>query len=522
MVVYGPEAPTREGDVDHVERLFISVPADMPDRLYLRSSIRSPPAPTTPATAAARTPTRDALPAVGRRRAPTAARPLPAAVEDGAPPAAPDPAYAGFAGGRVHRRAALRPGEPDRRRLGDAGAVHAPPTASVIDGRAYFRLDVIGEAGDYGNAFTVEASLSPDRSEPAPEVRLFAYQPTIRWREGERPDRGALHRARRGRRCGCRASTAPEGEIALVSTFGEAPLPASGQDEWRSPTSPRRAARPAITLRGGIESPNDVTLALFDAAGKPVALEMPPRTARRPQPRPVAVGAGAAARQLHLGRLRRLGLDRRRPARLPLALRRRRRERRSRCIAHRLRRAGPLRGGARGARPRRPRRARGARSRCRCTCAPAPVAAAGRSGDRGAGRAGGLRRRGLDRRATARSPASAGASATAPRPRARPRATPTQRPGLYRAVLRVEDDSGHPCDFGVATRLVTVNFPPVAEAGEARSAAVGEPVTLGGGASYDVDGSDRRPSLGHGRRHASRRRDRHPRLCRARAPTSRR
>ena len=37
--------------------------------------------------------------------------------------------------------------------------------------------------------------------------------------------------------------------------------------------------------------------------------------------------------------------------------------------------------------------------------------------------------------------------------------------------------------------IVTVNFPPVAEAGEARTAAVGETVTLGGGASYDVDGT---------------------------------
>ena len=62
-------------------------------------------------------------------------------------------------------------------------------------------------------------------------------------------------------------------------------------------------------------------------------------------------------------------------------------------------------------------------------------------------------------------------------------------PGLYRAVLRVEDESGHPCDFGTATREVTVNFPPVAEAGEARSAATGETVTLTGGASYDVDGT---------------------------------
>ena len=62
-------------------------------------------------------------------------------------------------------------------------------------------------------------------------------------------------------------------------------------------------------------------------------------------------------------------------------------------------------------------------------------------------------------------------------------------PGLYRAVLRVEDASAHPCDFGLATRLVTVNFPPVPEAGEAQSAAVGQTIMLGGGASYDVDGA---------------------------------
>ena len=29
-------------------------------------------------------------------------------------------------------------------------------------------------------------------------------------------------------------------------------------------------------------------------------------------------------------------------------------------------------------------------------------------------------------------------------------------PGAYRAVLRVMDDSNHPCNFGVSTRLVTV------------------------------------------------------------------
>jgi hypothetical protein len=36
LVVYGPEAPSREGDPDHMERIFVSVPADYPERLYLR------------------------------------------------------------------------------------------------------------------------------------------------------------------------------------------------------------------------------------------------------------------------------------------------------------------------------------------------------------------------------------------------------------------------------------------------------------------------------------------------------
>ena len=36
MVVYGPEAPSREGDPDHLEQVLLSLPADFSDRLYLR------------------------------------------------------------------------------------------------------------------------------------------------------------------------------------------------------------------------------------------------------------------------------------------------------------------------------------------------------------------------------------------------------------------------------------------------------------------------------------------------------
>ena len=36
LVVYGVNAPTREGDIDHRETIFFSVPKDMRDRVYVR------------------------------------------------------------------------------------------------------------------------------------------------------------------------------------------------------------------------------------------------------------------------------------------------------------------------------------------------------------------------------------------------------------------------------------------------------------------------------------------------------
>ena len=151
----------------------------------------------------------------------------------------------------------------------------------MIDGRAYFRLDVIAEAGADGNAFTIEASLSPDRSEPAPDVRLFAHQATVRWRERTDPTEvrfaapeGARLRLPEFRRGGRRDRAGLDLRRGAAQGVGAGPVDGGG-------SSTRRAARSAITLRGGMESPNDVTLALFDAAGKPVDLEMPPRPARR-------------------------------------------------------------------------------------------------------------------------------------------------------------------------------------------------------------------------------------------------
>ena len=36
IVVYGAQAPTREGDVDRHEQIFFSIPADTPGRVFVR------------------------------------------------------------------------------------------------------------------------------------------------------------------------------------------------------------------------------------------------------------------------------------------------------------------------------------------------------------------------------------------------------------------------------------------------------------------------------------------------------
>ena len=482
MAVYGPDAPTREGDVDHVERLYISLPADSPDRLYLRIFDPEPFGAHDTRYGRSADPTSTLFRLSGGAGAFSGA-PVPVAVADGAPPAAPDPAAAALAAGRVIAERRFDPASP----TDDAWVTLAPIAAAdgeQIDGRAWFRLDVIGESGDTGNAFTVEASLSPDRSDPPPDVSLIAYEPTIRWREGGDPTE-LRFAAPAGTPLRLQSFDAAEGEIALVSTFGDERLPASGQDEWRLAGFTAPGGTAAITLRRGAESPNDVTLALLDADGRPVALQMPPRPAPQ-QPRPTAV---ASARPL--ANCTSVAFDASASTGDgPLAYHWRfgdGGESDAPVIAHAFAEPGryeaELEVLGRGDHV-----ARGTRARVPVHVRPAPVASAGTPITAAPGEP-------VAFDGTGSTPSDSpltrfhwtfadGTEADGPTA-----SHAFAEPGLYRVVLRVEDDSGHPCDFGVATREVTVNFPPVAEAGEAQEAAVGEPVTLGGGASYDVDGT---------------------------------
>jgi hypothetical protein len=93
-------------------------------------------------------------------------------------------------------------------------------------------------------------SLSPDRSDPPAGVRLFAYEPTIRWREGGDPTE-VRFTAPEGARLRLQSFDGAEGELALVSTFGDERLPSSGQDEWRIAEFAAPGGTAAITLRDG-------------------------------------------------------------------------------------------------------------------------------------------------------------------------------------------------------------------------------------------------------------------------------
>ncbi|NUN07681.1 MAG: PKD domain-containing protein [Ignavibacteriaceae bacterium] len=62
------------------------------------------------------------------------------------------------------------------------------------------------------------------------------------------------------------------------------------------------------------------------------------------------------------------------------------------------------------------------------------------------------------------------------------------RPGVYYPVLRVEDNSGTPCNFDTDTLRVFVNSQPRAAAGEDKIVAAGEVISFDGSQSSDLDG----------------------------------
>ncbi len=271
LVTYGAAAPTREGDQDHREIIFFSLPAGESEPLYLRlldpdvgsnrDLIKGP----------ADSSTRFAL--FGGA----------GAFSQAAPPA--DGLTAGQLLGEQTFSA-----EPERDEQWLTLLGFTASQGERIGERAYFRLVVQGLSGDDGNLYSLAVSLRDRRNLAPAGLRLFAYQPTVRVPDGESLTELRFRAPDEAAPLTFENFDAANGQVTLATRFRSLLLTTSGQDAWQSSERVLRpdeqGAQAAVLFAGGDELPNDATFRILDGAGRPIAIELPPLL-WRPNARPV-------------------------------------------------------------------------------------------------------------------------------------------------------------------------------------------------------------------------------------------
>ena len=479
LVVYGPQANSREGDPDRIERLYFSVPADTTGPLHLRlfdGDVGG---------------TWDST--LGRLNGETTYRlyggagafstgARPKQVPDGSRPEPFDPAALPAPAGTLLHEMTIGSDAALENRWETLTGIDAGAGERIGD-RIWFRLDAIGTAGDDGNAFGATLSVDSASNDAPDGLQSVSFAPTLRW-PGTGFPTSVQFDVPAGGTLTLQNFDAAAGQLQVVTDYEDFPLLASAQDLWSVQTLRIPDPTAAITVVKGFEKPNDVTVSAFGSDGAALPLRMPPA---RPEPltRPspvatalplsnctaVAFDASGSSGAVELGYLWDFGDGQ--TATDPV-------------IAHTY--AAPGRYEAvlsildiRSSVP------RGNRLRLPVHVRPAPVAMPGDAITVAPGDP---------------VPFSGAASVASDSPIVRygwtfgDGATASgvdashiyTASGLYRAVLRVEDDSLHPCNVGLATREVRVNHPPVAEAGTDQTSVVGGEVRVDGMASYDRDG----------------------------------
>jgi len=268
FVNYGAAASIRQGDNDHHQAIYLSVPAGTTGPLHIR--IFDPD-------------TFNLHDQMDRRNATTQTR-FSVFGGDGAFIPAPTDAEALTeaeltAGTRLAEATFGRDRRTDDRWV--TLAELDPAEGQRVGDRIVFRLVVDAISGPNGNVFDVALSTSAEENIAPPGLEMFAYTSTIRM-----PRRGVLTELRLRVPADQRTLTvgnfdAAFGESYVTTPFAWYPLIASGQGEWASTdiTLPERdqGGIVAVTLSGGEEYPNDATFFVRDERGTLLPFALPPR-----------------------------------------------------------------------------------------------------------------------------------------------------------------------------------------------------------------------------------------------------
>ena len=167
LITYGKDAPTREGDFYHEQAIYMSVPEESTERLWINvfdpgisAQYDQPPG------SAATSRTRYAV--FGG----PGAFSVPPLV-----PAGPSPEEAG-AGTLIAEK--IFGNDPDAIGQWKTIAVVDPRQGEAMDGRRIFRLLVQSLEGNAGNVFDVAVSARETRHKEPEGLEIFTYRPVVR------------------------------------------------------------------------------------------------------------------------------------------------------------------------------------------------------------------------------------------------------------------------------------------------------------------------------------------------------
>jgi PKD repeat protein len=477
QVIYGPEASTEEGDYDYREVIFLRLPADATERFYLRVFDPDIGGAHDLIYVSEDTQTRFRLfGGEGAYTAPTVTEPVPSE-EDLHAGVLIEEVVLGF--------------DPARDDAWITIAEFAADQGEKVGEHVLFKLTIEGMSGDDANLFDVAVSRRPNRNLAPSGLEMFAFSPSVRVVSKRSVTELRFIPDADTKEITVHNFDAANGQIDVSTALRSTRVAASGQNEWREGRveieEAERGQVAAIVFGGGDEIPNDATFYIKDQDGRALPILLPVRSLRRNQ-RPLVSAVVAP-----LANCSSFAFDGSRSSdpdgdEISFAWNFGDGQQASGpTVVHRYADPGSyevvLRVTDSSGQP-----GNSAAMTLPVTVSRLPSAVAGSDRTVAPGQAvdfNGSESLAGDREIV-RYFWDFGDGGRA---RGESAVHTYQTPGDYRVVLRVEDGSLPPCNFGLDSADIRVNAAPVAEAGVDLQVSADEQFTLDGGRSYDLDGA---------------------------------